>query len=434
MIGAMTIIAARRAWPRVWRRLALAIALAAPLLACRDPYARIVEDKKRFPPLSLARPLGSPCFPGDTASVKRGWHPLGPTGGWSRTAEVDYARTLQGPNPPGQPGDASLHVLVAHERVIAGYVRAAAEETLQARTYDDVYGSVYGGWSPVQLDITPTDRPVFVALGRSAYGDGGLSQVHEVCSTSKVSPQGVIVYSSAHPATGAALRARDVFRSGDLGARGAYYNDGLALRMLGEILQDRDLPAAEAFLDQSTALLDSLPPAVDGASGAPIPSRIFRSREWADLLAFRLGLAVGRQTFPATADEFEAVLKVGASGRFCFGCERYDRLLPLYRWVDARIRTPGAALPDPSTWPRGVGGYDPAAIVGLLGGEPERRRLAPTIRFWEGVRAYAAGDHSRAVADLAGWLALPPPATASGFELGAAARLLEGLQADSHRD
>jgi hypothetical protein len=117
------------------------------------------------------------------------------------------------------------------------------------------------------------------------------------------------------------------------------------------------------------------------------------------------------------------------------GRERYERLLPLYRWVDARIRTPGAALPDPSTLQRGVGGYDPVTIVGLIGGgEPERRHQAPTIRFWEGVRAYAAGDRSRAGADLAGWLALPPPATASGFEVGAAARLLDGLRAGSHRD
>jgi hypothetical protein len=70
------------------------------------------------------------------------------------------------------------------------------------------------------------------------------------------------------------------------------------------------------------------------------------------------------------------------------------------------------------------------------------RRAGP--RVWQGLAlafalaapllAYAAGDRSRAGADLAGWLALPPPATASGFELGAAARLLDGLQAGSHRD
>jgi hypothetical protein len=328
-----------------------------------------------------------------------------------------------------------MHVLVAHEQVIAGYVRAAAAGTLQARTYDDVYGSVYGGWSPVRLDIKPTPRPVFVALGRSAYGDGGLSQVHEVCWTSKGSPQGVIVYSSAYPAAGPVLRAREIFRADDLGARGAYYNSGLALRMLAEILQDRDLPAAEAFLDQATALLDSLPPAVDGASGAAIPSRVFRSREWADLLAFRLGLAVGRPPFAAVASELETVVTLRDSGRFCFDCERYARLLPLYRWVDARMRTPGAALPDASTLQRGVGGYDPVAIVGLLGGgQPERRHQASTTRFWEGVRACTAGDRSRGEDDLAGWLALPPPAAASGFELGAAARLLDGLQAGSHRD
>jgi len=335
MIGAMAVVAARRAGPRVWQGLALAIALAAPLLACRDPFAQIEQDKKRFPALSLTR---------------------------------------------------------------------------------------------------PTPRPVFVALGRSAYGDGGLSQVHEVCWTSKGGTQGVIVYSSAYPAAGPALRARDVFRAEDLGARGAYYNSGLALRMLAEILQDRDLSAAEALLDQATALLDSLPAAVDGTSGAAIPSRVFRSREWADLLAFRLGLAVGRTSFEAVAGELEAVVKVRDSGPFCFDCERYARLLPLYRWVNTRMRTPGAALPEPSTLERGVGGYDPVGIVGLLGGEPERRHQTPTTRFWEGVRAYAAGDRSRAGADLAGWLALPPPATASGFELGAAARLLDGLQAGSDRD
>ncbi len=434
MIGAMTVVAARRAGPRAWQGPALAVVLAAPLLACRDPHAQIEQDKNRFPALSLARPLGSPCFPGDSASVKRGRHPLGPTGGWSRTAEVDYARTLQHPDPSGQTRDAPTHVLVAHGQVIAGYVRAAAEGTLQVRTFDDVYGSVYGEWSPVRLDVRPTPRPVFVALGRSAYGDGGLSQVHEVCWTPKGGTQGVVVYSSAYPAAGPALRARDVFRAEDLGARGAHYNSGLALRMLAEILQDRDLPTAEAFLDQATALLDSLPAAVDGASGAAIPTRVFRSREWADLLAYRLGLAVGRPSFEGVAREFEAVVTSRDSGRFCFDCERYARLLPLYRWVDALMRTPGAALPDPSSLQRGTWGYDPVGIVGLLGGQPERPRQTPTTRFWEGVRAYAAGDRSRAGADLAGWLALPPSATVSGFELGAAARLLSGLQAGSHRD
>jgi hypothetical protein len=434
MIGAMAIVAARRARLRKWLRLALAIALAAPLFACRDPYAQIEQDRKRFPALSLARPVGSACFAGDSASVARGRHPLGPTGGWSRTAEVDYARTLRRPDPPGQTGDATMYALVAHGQVIAGYVRTATEGTLQVRTYDDVYGSVYGGWSPVRLDIRPTPRPVFVALGRSAYGDGGSSQVHEVCWTSKGDTQGVILYSSAYPAAGPALRARDVFRDEDLGAHGAYYNSGLALRMLAEILQDRDLHAAEAFLDRAAALLDSLPAAVDGASGAAIPSRVFRSREWADLLAFRLGLAVGRPSFEGVAGEFETVVKSRDAGRFCFDCDRYERLLPLYRWVHARTRTPGAALPDPSTLQRGVGGYDPVAIAGLLGGEPERRHQTPTVRFWSGVRACAAGDRSGAETDLAGWLAQPAPATASGFELAAAARLLDGLQASGHRD
>ena len=134
MIGAMTVVAARRAGPRVWQGLALAVALAAPLLACRDPFAQIEQDKKRFAALSLTRPVGSPCFAGDSASVKRGRHPLGPTGGWSRTAAVDYARTLQRPDPPGQTGNALMHVLVGHEQVIAGYVRAATEGTLQVRT------------------------------------------------------------------------------------------------------------------------------------------------------------------------------------------------------------------------------------------------------------------------------------------------------------
>lgn len=408
-------------------------ACAAAVAGCSrvDPSVQIAADKARFPPLSAARPLGSPCSENDSASIKRGTHPLGPTGGWLATAVVDDARVLDASALPSFSGATVTAVLMAHESVIAGYMRVASEGVLRARTYDDIYGSAYGGWSPSRLALRPTAQPVFVALGRSAYGDGGLSQVHEVCWTPRGAATGVIVYSSAFAPRDPPLRTRQVFRAEELGVLGQTYNDRLALQMLVEVLPERDLTAAIDLVGRAEALLGALPPAVDGTTGAPIPSLLFHARDWADLLAFKLGLSVGEPGFAATADELEAITAKQADSRFHFGVERYERLLPLYRWVDARVRGEAIELPNASRLQRGVMGFDPVTIVRYLNdGGPERPRTS-LLPFWAGVRAYATGDRRRAAAELSTWLDSPPPGPSAGFEMGAAARLLAIMRVSS---
>lgn len=400
------------------------------LSACSpaDPDVQIAADKARFPPLSATRPPGSDCSENDSAAIRRGSHPLGPTGGWLATAVVDDARVLDPSVTPSHHGTTATAVLMAHESVIAGYIRVASVGVLQARTYDDIYGTAYGGWSPSRLALRPTAQPVFVALGRSAYGDGGLSQVHEVCWTPEGADTGVIVYSSAFAPRDPPLRTRQVFRAEELGVSGQTYNDQLAVRMLVEVLQDRDITAAIDLVGRSEVLLGALPPAVDAGTGLPIPSRILRAREWADLLAFKLGLGVGEPGFAAAADALAVVVGPRAETRFRFGVERYERMLPLYRWVDARIRGEAIDLPDEARLQRGVMGFDPVAIVRQLGGAAPKHSQAPSVRFWAGVNAYADGDRNRAAIELATWLDSLSNGPPAGFEMGAAVRLLATLR------
>lgn len=405
------------------RPAATALLLAASLAGCGscDPHEQVRRDKARFPPLSLRRPLGSPCSERDSASVRRAAaHPLHPTGGWNALAEADGTRS------PGRelPAGASA-VLVAHGQVVSGYVRFAQDGALRARVYDDVYGAVYGGWSPSSLDLKAGERPVFVALGRGAWGDGGLDQVFELCFTPKGAAEGVVVYSSAHSPRAPPLRARDTFRKADLGARGAYLDDRLAVQLLSEMAQDRDLSAAKALLIDARALLGSLPAAVDGSTGRPIPPRLAYLREHVEVASFGVGFAVGTPAFDAEAGDLEALLASRAPKALgCWDCERFEKMLPLYRFVDARARGQDAPLPDPAALPRGVVGYDPQAIARLLGGGTPSKMHEATSHFWSGVQALHAGDAERMKSELTAWLAQPLPPTVSGFELGAAAALL----------
>jgi hypothetical protein len=189
------------------------------------------------------------------------------------------------------------------------------------------------------------------------------------------------------------------------------------------------MTVANDLVGRAEVLLKALPPAVDGATGAPIPSRLFRTREWADILAFKLGLSVGEPGFAETADELEAIVAKRADSRFRFGVERYERLLPLYRWVDARVRGEAMELPDAARLQRGVMGFDPVTILRHLRGADAERHRASRMPFWAGVKAFADGDSHRAATELTTWLNSPLPGLPAGFEIGAAVRLLNRLRA-----
>jgi hypothetical protein len=262
-----------------------------------------------------------------------------------------------------------------------------------------------------------------VALGRGSFGDGGLSQVTEVCWTPRGSGEGRIVFSSAHPQPGPPLRARELFRAGDLEI-GERLNGPLAVRMLSELIQERDEGAARDFLEEAAEILTASPGALDGSTRKPIPARELYADDWADLLAFQLGLAVGGPDFPFAARALEETVGAPSAARFCRGCDRYRKLLPLYRWVDARARGERGEPPSPAKLESGVVGHDPVAIARLLRGEAPESQAAAELRFWSGVKRFAAGDGEAAAKELSAWLDSPPAGLPAGFERGAALVLL----------
>jgi hypothetical protein len=396
----------------------------------RPSEGRLDRDEKRYPKLSAGRGLGSPCGPNDGATIRRATrHPLGPTGSWNGVAVLEAGRSVD-PSLLKPFGSAVAVALMPVGAVYAGYVQAGVAGTLRARTYDDVYGEVYGGWSPSTLDVSPTPAPVFVALGRSVYGDGGLRQVHEVCWTSKGSADGVVVFSTAHEPSRPPFERRQVFRPDDLGGTG-FVDTTLAAQLFDEHLRAGDGPAARALVGELERRLGRLPGAVDGTTGAPIPSRAFHAEAWADLLAVKAGLSVGTPGFGSAADELERLVALASGAPSCLGCEAHRGMLPLFRWLDASARGGQAAVPDPARLPRGPVGHDPSAIArGLLGRRSAAvpAMLDATAGFWSGARALTAGDRDAARAAFETFLRASPRPVAN-FEGGAATALLESLRA-----
>ncbi|MBL9037989.1 MAG: hypothetical protein JNG84_05680 [Archangium sp.] len=392
-----------------------------------DPYAQIARDAKRYPAISASRPLGSPCGPNDSASIRRAaMHPLGPTGMWTRVAEVDLSRTVERVEPP--PGSSVAAALMPVGSVFSGYILAPAEGSLHARTYDDVYGEVYGGWSPVDVSLSPTPLPVFVSLGRSAYGDGGLNQVHEVCWIPKGAAMGVLVFSTAHLPATPPFPMRQLYRRNDLGNR-ASFNSRLVSQLVVEFLREGDAAQARALLADAEVLLTALPGAIDGSTGAAIPSKVFHAREWVEVLVVQLGLAVGSDAFEPIAARLETVIGGPTAGRFCTGCEHHQKLLPLYRWVHSVARGEKAPVPDPAQLATGSVGSDPPEIARFLRGElplKKVRHLEPNAAFWSGMKALAADDRSTARASLESWLTANR-VLLSGFEGASAVAVLAPL-------
>ncbi|MCA2981287.1 MAG: hypothetical protein INH41_06630 [Myxococcaceae bacterium] len=390
---------------------------------------RLARDEKRFPKLSVGRPLGSPCGPRDAASVRRApRHPLGPSGAWLYTAVLDVGRTID-PARLRSFGSGVSAALMPVGKVYAGYVLASVEGALQARTYDDVYGEVYGGWSPSKLEVSPASAPVFVALARSFYGDGELRQVHEVCWTPEGAHDGVVVFSTAHEPPRPPFERRHVVRSDDLGGRG-FVDSTLALGLFDEHLRAKDGPAARALVEALERRLSALPGAVHGSTGVPIPAQAFNAQRWAEVLAVKAGLAVGTADFDGAIEQLERIVTQPAVEPFCHQCRELRNKLPLLRWLGARASGQRDEVPDPARLERGPMGDDPVEVANLLlgrRGPSVLRSFDQTAVFWGGVKAFTGGDPKAARAALEAFLrAAPRPV--STFEGGAATALLESLR------
>jgi hypothetical protein len=398
-----------------------------------DPDRVIAEDRARYPALSAARAPGSGCGPEDSASVRRRrFHPRFPTGGWGSVALVDEQRK------PDHGGTG----VVAIGNELAGFVRFDQPGRLRARSYDDVYGEVYCGWAPREVEYTPGEEPTYMAFSRCAVGDGGLDQVHELCWFPAGAEDGEVVFSTAHPDP-TSLELHEVYRerhysqiSSVGGAEYFVLNEREALRILQSLLLARKADEARTVVHEVVANLPKLPQAVSGATGESIPGRQVYAREWLTFSLLEAGLGLFDERSAVALERAREV--VDGVHDHCHPCDLARPLLPMYGWAVARVNGHHLPVPTPPADARPVHGWNPRVIAEVLGdpsvSDATLRRGAlttggETTYFWLALREHLAGDDSEARRYLEAYLD-GPGHVLRPFELSAAV-VLSGRLSDS---
>ncbi len=386
--------------------------------------ADMEADKRRFPAISNDRLVGNKCSRKDSASIRRvAMHPLGPTGGWnlyagSKSNKVDYLRTKK----------LDKNSLTRSGNEISGYVKFAEPGYLQARSYDDVYGDVYCGWSPNKLEIEPTKDYVYITLETCSVGDGGLAQVHEVSWFPRGQEEGIIVFSSAHPDKSSPLGAADLYRPDLLGS--VYrFDDRLASETISDYLRQGKEKAAQQVIAESLAVLSKMRDEVDGSTQKPIAARELNQENWAMIQTYQLGLALGQSNFDACFTNLESTVNGPYRGSH-LKCEAYKKLFPIYQWLNNKIIGKPAKL-DLSTLKRSYVDSEPTTIGKyLLGETPEsefQRHSRGSAEFWIGVNRYLASDKNRAKENFQRFLEQKRSAVMA-FEFAAAAKLKQNCE------
>lgn len=378
----------------------LATTITTALITACGAYteADLKADKQRYPALSKERIVGSKCSVNDSASVRRAaTHPLGPSGGWATRGnsgnngmvnnQIDYSRTKE----------LKANYLTLERGGISGYVKFDQPGYLQARSYDDVYGAVYCGWSPEKLEINPTKDHVYVSLGTCSVGDGGLEQVHEVSWFPKGQTEGTIVFSSAHPDKLSPLTASDLYRP-DLLGNTYQFDDSLAAKAIADYLRQGNFKKATEVIDASLTLLGKMKDSVDGTTRKPIAAKEIHQEQWAMIEDYQLGLALGESNFDSRFENLESTINT-ASRDSHISCEAYKKLFPIYQWLNNRIIGNTAKL-DISTLEPSLVDHEPKTIGQFLLGktsEPDfRRRSRGSAEFWIGINHYLQGDKKTA--------------------------------------
>ncbi|MFA7336361.1 MAG: hypothetical protein WC028_06220 [Candidatus Obscuribacterales bacterium] len=398
--------------------------LATALITACGAYteADLKADKKRFPALSRERVVGSKCSVKDSASIRRvAAHPLGPTGGWNlygrENSQVDYSRSKQ----------LEANCLVFGHGGISGYVKFDKPGYLQARSYDDVYGDVYCGWSPEKLSIKPTKDYVYVSLGTCSVGDGGLEQVHEVSWFPQGQQEGIIVFSSAHPDKPSPLTAADLYRP-DLLGNEYQFDDSLAAKAIADYLRQGNLQKADEVITASLTLLSKMRDSVDGTTRKPIAAKEIHQEQWAMIQTFRLGLALGEPTFDSRLEDLKATINGPHRGSYR-ECDTYKKLFPIYKWLNKKVTekiTNETNQIDISKLERGLVDHEPDTIgqflLGKTSADDFRQRSRGSAEFWLGVNHYLQGDKKTAKENFQKFLE-QDNSDLSAFEIAAAAKL-----------
>ncbi|MHC4639519.1 MAG: hypothetical protein ACYTBV_18785, partial [Planctomycetota bacterium] len=387
---------------------------------------QIQQDKEKYGLISAERYPGTSCDPNDSASIKRRpFHPIRSTVGWRLKAEIDISRHHDSAkNKFGQIGND-----------IAGYAQFPVSGRLIMRCYDDVYGSVYGGWSPTFVEYEPQPKPVYVIFPRFRVGDGRLDQVHELCWFPKGEERGVILYSSAHPEKNE-LKPHELFLPRHIGVLTKHGNneyfhfyDHEADKIFDSLLVARELTQVRELVSINIDRLQYLYPTVEGSTGKPIPSDEFYCDIWVKLLLLKSG------TNPFDPSSHDSLLKaktiLAKGGRFCLKNSYTTNLIDLYVWALDRIQGKDVAIPQIPETTKRVHGYDPRLITKIL--------LDPNITdttltksdltlggesnyFWLGLREYLSGNTDEASRYLSLYVKRPNRAC-NDFELAVAVSL-----------
>ncbi len=417
-------------------RLKAAAALLAALFAasCENPWEKAKADAKKYPPIAAARTVGTPCFETDSASVQRvPRHPLGPTGGWhGKTAILDPART----------SDTAAGTFREFAGEFVGYVKFDTEGVLKIRSYDNVYGTVYCGWSPNTVAYTPQAKAVYLRMGSCGVGDGGLAQETEICWFPKGEKEGRIVYTTAHreKRSGDEHLYYSPEHIGTLSERNGkkiyYYQDFQARGIFRSLLTSGKSEEAHELVLATLPNFEYMAGAIEGSSRKPIPPKEFHAAEWKSLLFMKAGFELFE---PSGIEAIEEAQKILTGAKFCFDCDYAKELVQYYRWAVLAVQGKKPELPLPSPDSKHVHGYDPAFVHKVLS-DPSLTEATlkkfdfslggESTYFWLGLRSYLTGNMPAAEADLRKFLTKPNNGQIE-FEASAALTILEKIGAGS---
>ena len=331
------------------------------LFSCEPASMTIERDRQKYAPISAERPLGTSCYPGDSASVKRRYsHPLGPTGGWGIYAETDSNRQH----------DTARNEFLQIAGDVAGYVQFPVSGRLTMRSYDDIYGDVYCGWAPSSVKYTPQAKPVYTIFARCHVGDGGLSKVDELCWFPEDKAQGIVVYSSAYPQkTG--LQPSDVFLPRHIGSMGGnggnkifYFNEHEADKIFDSLLMAGQRDQVKKLVAMNLDRIEYLPAAVDGSTGKPIPAFEAHCNTVVQLLLLKAGVGLFDPDALQALSLVKKTLKDGTD--FCRYHGYAIDLVDFYEWIVKRVQGENFPLPQVPDTANKVVGYNPRVIVQLL--------------------------------------------------------------------
>lgn len=341
-----------------WGSLLLTILI---VCSCKRAQSVVEEDKKKYPLISAERPIGSVCYPDDSASVKRRrFHPMGPTGGWGSTAQMDTQRTK----------DLDKNVFSRIGPDLAGYVRFPVRGRLIMRSYDDVYGDVHCGWSPVSVEYTPQPQHVYVLFSHCGMGDGGLDQVHELCWFPAGQEKGEIVYSSAHNIDNE-LKPYELFVPKHIGVVAGpgqrqhfYFHFHEADKIFDSLLAAGEMERARTLISENINNLKHLSPAVDGSTQKPISSMRFHRDTIVKLLLLKAGVDLFNSSAEQALSNAKDVLSLEPV--FPNPTDYAKDLIDLYIWAVNRVQGVNMPLPIIPDEANRVNGHDPRLIVRIL--------------------------------------------------------------------